>query len=737
MRPVLLPVLWFAACGLTMAKPKPKAPGPETKKSVPELTSAARPSIVTVTQIGRGGEQEALGTGFVVSKDGLIATNMHVIGNSRRIQVQLHDGSHHDVTEIHATDPSLDLAIIKINKQDLTPLALGDSDKIKQGQPIMVIGNPQGLEFSVVEGVVSALREIEETTMIQIAIPIEEGNSGGPLIDMEGKVQGIITLKSAVTNNLGFAHPVNQLKLLLDKPNPVPMSRWLTIGRLDSKTWEPLMGARWTQHMGIIHAEEFGNGFGGRSLCLSKQNAPAFPFEVSVQVKLDDETGAAGISFCADGNDRHYGFYPSGGKLRLTRFMGADIFSWTILADLPHAAYHQGEWNTLRVRVDEDKIQCFVNDELVIEQEDGVLRESRIGLCKFRQTKADFKNFRIGSTLNSSQIPAELAAQLEAELNHFLEKPSGNNGTMEKLVAEPVAARRLLEQRAKMLDEQAASLRKLQHEVHRQTVTQEILKVLHGSTDDTDLLKAALLVAKHDNPDLDVDAYLQSIDRMAEELKSDPAITGKSTAKAAERLVTYLFSENGFHGSRSDAMDEFSNSYLNEVLDDREGIPITLAIVYLDLARRLGLNNLYGVSLPGRFMVAFKDKFPTGTEAITLIDLYAGGKFLSTKEAQLFISQSTGREVDQEQLQPATTQAIILRLLNNLTSFSKRPEQALPYFDLILAIDPESSSDRLNRAFMRMKAGNNSGAKEDLGKILESPPPFLDIQKIDALYHSL
>lgn len=737
MRLILLPALWFAACGLAVAKPKPKATAPETKKTVPELTAAARPSIVTVTQIGRGGEQEALGTGFVVSKDGLIATNMHVIGNSRRIQVQLHDGSLHDVTEIHATDSSLDLAVVKIDKHDLKPLALGDSDKIKQGQAIMVIGNPQGLKFSVVEGVVSAMREVEDTTMIQIAIPIEEGNSGGPLIDMEGNVQGIITLKSAVTNNLGFAHPVNELKLLLEKPNPVPMSRWLTIGRLDSKTWEPLMGARWTQHMGVIHAEELGEGFGGRALCLNRQNTPASPFEASVQVKLSDEAGAAGLTFCADGNDRHYGFYPSAGKLRLTRFNGPDIFSWTILADLPCTAYRQGDWNTLRVRVDADKIQCFVNEELVIEQQDSVLRDSRIGLCKFRQTKADFKNFRVGSSLTQAKISEQLAAELEAELNHFLEKPSEKSAAMQKLIAEPVAARHLLEQRAKTLDEQAAALRKLQHEVHRQTVTQELVQLLHGTEKNTDLLKAALLVAKHDNPDLEVEAYLQSVNCMAEELKNDPAILSKSPVKAAERLVTYLFSENGFHGSRSDAMDEFSNSYLNEVLDDREGIPITLSIVYLDLARRLGLNALYGVSLPGRFMVAYKDKPSGGTEATTFIDLYAGGKFLSSEDVEHFITQSIGREVEKEQLQPATTQAIILRLLNNLTSFSKRPEQTLPYFDLILAIDPGASGDRLNRAFMRMKVGNNSGAKEDLGKLLEAPPPFLDMQKIDALYHSL
>src|SRR4051812_24484624 len=98
MRLILIPALWLAAMGAAVAKPKPVAVGP---KSIPEITAQARPSIVTVTQIGRGGGQEALGTGFVVSKDGLIATNLHVIGNARRLQVQLSDKSMHEVTEIH------------------------------------------------------------------------------------------------------------------------------------------------------------------------------------------------------------------------------------------------------------------------------------------------------------------------------------------------------------------------------------------------------------------------------------------------------------------------------------------------------------------------------------------------------------------------------------------------------------------------------------------------------------
>src|SRR4029079_13487141 len=100
-------------------------------------------------------------------------------------------------------------------------------DVLKQGQAVAALGNPHGLTFSVVSGGGGGRREIEVLNMIQLAMPIEPGNSGGPLLDMDGKVHGIITMKSLVTNNLGFAVPVNSLKALIAKPNPVPMARWL------------------------------------------------------------------------------------------------------------------------------------------------------------------------------------------------------------------------------------------------------------------------------------------------------------------------------------------------------------------------------------------------------------------------------------------------------------------------------------------------------------------------------
>lgn len=732
MRQILLPALWLAAFGHISARPVPEP------KSVSQIMQESRPSIVTVTQIGRGGSQEALGTGFVVGKDGLIATNMHVIGNARRIQVQLSDGSSHEVTEIHATDATLDLAIVRIAKSDLKPLQLGDSDKVTQGQQVVAIGHPQGLEFSVVEGVVSALREIEESTMIQIAIPIEQGNSGGPLLDMQGRVEGILTLKSAITDNLGFAHPVNQLKLLLDKPNPVPMSRWLTIGRLDPKRWQPMLGARWTQHAGVIHVEDPGEGFGGRSVCVSQSDAPGTPFEASVSVKLDDESGAAGLIFCANEHDQHYGFYPSGGKLRLTRFNGPDVFSWTILADVPNSAYRQGGWNTLRVHVDEQLIQCYVNDALVTEVKDTELRGGQVGLCKFRQTQAQFKAFRVGEDLAQKDIPAQLAADLESELKHFLEVPAQKDATMEKLLAEPAAARRVLEQRAKSLEEQAAALRRLEQDVHRQAIAREMIRLLQRPADQAELLRSALLVAKHDNPDLDIDSCLQMVQHMVDELKNDPAIKSGSARKAAARLNTFLFQESGFHGTRTDNMDDFANSYLNEVLDDREGIPLTLSIVYLEVARKLGLTKIYGAGLPGRFMVAYDDDSQGDGETSRMyVDVFDGGKVLSEHEVEQLIERTTGRSMDALPVEPATPRSMILRLLYNLTSFSKRPEQALPYLDLIVTLDPDASQERLQRALMRMKAGDIPGTREDLETLIEQRPDNLDMEKVELLYRSL
>ncbi len=323
----------------------------------------------------------------MVSADGLIATSFHVIGEARPLSISFNDGKTREVTAIHAWDRKLDLALLKVDATDLSFLRLGDSDNLKQGAAVIAIGNPQGLTRSVVQGVVSAIRDFGFGPMIQIAIPVEPGNSGGPVLDMKGRVQGIISMKSVVTENLGFATPVNAVKSLMKTPNTVPLNRWLALGVLDTNSWRIVAGGNWKRKAGVIQVEGAGLGFGGRALCLSQKKVPSFPYELSVTVKLGNEAGAAGLAFGADGGDFHYGFYPTAGQMRLTRFDGPTVFTWKILQEKKAPQYRAGEWNHLRVRVEEKKFLCYLNDQLLFEEEASV-PGGMSGLAKFRDTTA-------------------------------------------------------------------------------------------------------------------------------------------------------------------------------------------------------------------------------------------------------------------------------------------------------------------------------------------------------------
>ncbi|MDB6117757.1 MAG: htrA 1, partial [Verrucomicrobiaceae bacterium] len=503
-----LPVIFglVIAASLTAQAAKPKPPPVVTSSPLDEgaikIVEKVKPSIVKIIQMGRDGA-DGLGSGFIISEDGLIATNMHVVGQARRLQVETSDGKTYEVKSVHASDHHVDLAILRVAAKGLKPLVLGNSDETKQGQPIVAMGNPQGLAFSVVQGVVSAIREVEGNSMIQLAVPIEQGNSGGPLMDRQGRVLGMLTLKSTRTENLGFAMPVNELKKLLAKPNPVPMERWLTIGVLDPRLWKPLLGARWTQRATVVKSELPGEGFGGRTLCLSQGSEPSVPFELAVSVKLDDESGAAGLVFCSDGADRSYGFYPTAGQLRLTRFDGPDVFSWTPFQTVESSAYHPGEWNDLRVRVEEKHITCYVNGQKVIEQDDDEYRSGKAGLVRFRAPGAQYKNFRVGSDLTDKPISAEIASQVTKALDAYATKPSSRDSTVDSLLADTGAAHRLVVERAKKLEQEAAALRKLDIALQQKNMARALAKELTKPEDKIDLFHAALLLAKHDNQNVD------------------------------------------------------------------------------------------------------------------------------------------------------------------------------------------------------------------------------------------
>lgn len=179
--------------------------------------------------------QRATGSGVVMSADGYILTNAHVVSNARQVRVRMADESPGGAAggtnaamqpsgkileaRIVGVDRETDLAVLKVDRADLNPLPLGDSDTLRQGQLVMAFGNPLGLENSVSMGVVSSVaRQIKpDDTMIYIQTdaPINPGNSGGPLVDANGSVMGINTFilsQSGGSEGLGFAIPSNIIK---------------------------------------------------------------------------------------------------------------------------------------------------------------------------------------------------------------------------------------------------------------------------------------------------------------------------------------------------------------------------------------------------------------------------------------------------------------------------------------------------------------------------------------------
>ena len=193
------------------------------------IVAAARASVVTITtenaSIDRfspfGGSSTGIGSGLIVTSDGAILTNRHVIENATSATVTLHDGSTYTASLIEASSTT-DLALIKIEAKGLAAATIGSSADLQVGQTAVAIGSPLGtLTESVTKGIVSALgrtitvtdelsgRPTTLTDLIQTDAAINPGNSGGPLLDASGRVIGIDTATSTSAEGLGFAIPID------------------------------------------------------------------------------------------------------------------------------------------------------------------------------------------------------------------------------------------------------------------------------------------------------------------------------------------------------------------------------------------------------------------------------------------------------------------------------------------------------------------------------------------------
>ncbi|HEX8115283.1 MAG TPA: trypsin-like peptidase domain-containing protein [Kofleriaceae bacterium] len=217
---VVAVLVLVSACAETMSSSPP-----HTRLTAKDIVQRASPAIV---RIEAGAEK--IGTGFIVDKAGVVATNLHVVAGESAIRVKLSDGSAYAVTQIDGVDPARDLALLQIRAgKDLPTLKLGDSSAMSAGDQVVAIGNPLGFDNSVTSGLISQVRPIcgpaeiaaskcnQELTVLQISAAISPGSSGGPLFNQYGEVVGVTTAIITAGQNFNLAVPGNYLKPLVSQ----------------------------------------------------------------------------------------------------------------------------------------------------------------------------------------------------------------------------------------------------------------------------------------------------------------------------------------------------------------------------------------------------------------------------------------------------------------------------------------------------------------------------------------
>lgn len=181
-----------------------------------QIYKKTSPSVVTIERYGLNGKVAAVGSGFLISSDGRILTNYHVIAHSKQATVRLANGDAYDTVDVLDIDKRKDIALIKIRAVSLPFLTLGTSSAVEIGESIYSISNPLGaFENTLSQGIISGIRPTDGYRLLQVTAPISHGSSGSPIFNAKGEVVGIAVLTIAEGQSLNFAIPIDYAKGML------------------------------------------------------------------------------------------------------------------------------------------------------------------------------------------------------------------------------------------------------------------------------------------------------------------------------------------------------------------------------------------------------------------------------------------------------------------------------------------------------------------------------------------
>lgn len=201
------------------------APLAKSAENAPQIAGATFPSVVLLVMEDERGQPVALGSGFFV-KEKVVASNFHVVEKAARGYAKLvGQKTKYPITGVVGLDSKHDLVLLALQDASAPSLKLGDGSKVAVGDTVFAVGNPQGLEGTFSQGIVSGVRQFETDSLLQITAPISTGSSGGPVLDSEGRVIGVAAATFQGGQNLNFAIPSKYVDELLQnagKPEPLP-----------------------------------------------------------------------------------------------------------------------------------------------------------------------------------------------------------------------------------------------------------------------------------------------------------------------------------------------------------------------------------------------------------------------------------------------------------------------------------------------------------------------------------
>jgi len=211
------PSLTGAANAATLpaaSKPTPTAE-PPVKLSPGDISAKYSDAVVVLENYNDQGQKASQGSGFICSPDGMVLTNYHVIRGASRMTARMHDQTIHEVEYVGGFDMQHDIAALKIDGASLPSVRVGTSFGVKTGDHVVVLGAPLGLESTLSDGIISAIREAGTFRIFQTSAPISHGSSGGPIFDDYGNVIALAVAKMEAGENLNFIIPIDSAKPLL------------------------------------------------------------------------------------------------------------------------------------------------------------------------------------------------------------------------------------------------------------------------------------------------------------------------------------------------------------------------------------------------------------------------------------------------------------------------------------------------------------------------------------------